>query len=69
MDRTFHGRTKDEMKQVLYLFSDLEEEVDLNEEEQILYDLGIRCIASIIDQLDGESPLDEDYHSEDYDYD
>lgn len=55
--RTFCGKTQEEMRDVLFLLCDIEDETDLNDKEQELFDVAIQCVTVILNRMTEDRPI------------
>ncbi len=60
MERRFHGKTRDEMNEVLNFISILRDELELSEEDKEKFDIVVRCVATVTNRLvDNKRIFDE----------
>lgn len=60
MGRNFNGMDKDKVRQALYLLYDIEDELELSEEEEVLYSTAELCVSAIANMIENKSydPID-----------
>ena len=57
MAHKFCGKTQEEMKQILYFMCDIEDETELTEEEQDMFDIAIQCVALVANRMNDDRPI------------
>lgn len=51
-NKTFCGKTKEQMKSVLYFMCDIEDEIEMDGDEEEMFDVAIQCVTAIINRMD-----------------
>lgn len=54
MIREYCGKSKEDMKKVLYFMCDVQEELELTEEERDMYETAIQCITTVLNSMEDE---------------
>ena len=60
MEHKYCGKTLDEMNEVLDKICALEDELDLDEEMEYIFDIVIQCVTTIINRMKIDRPIEWD---------
>jgi len=57
MSKTYCGKTRDEMNDILNFMCELEDKVELTDEEEEKYDVAIQCVATVMNRMIHNRPI------------